>query len=289
MNQFLILTTKPSADYELLDSGDGEKLERFGTALLRRPDPQALWQKHLPESEWKKADATFETKWKKERALPEDWKVNLNEKVFRLAVGSFKHVGVFPEQVENWSWIENATSKRAGAKVLNLFGYSGGATLAALRGGADVVHVDGSKVAIGNAKENVALSGLEGKSVRFMLDDALAFVEREIRRGNSYDGIVMDPPAFGRGPEGETWNIEESLPKLLKLLPKVLSANPLFVLINGYASGYSAIAYANCIATLEDEKVLQNGTLEYGELSIEESGSQRLLPAGIFARWSASS
>lgn len=288
-NNLSILSTKPLGDYELLDSGNGEKLERFGTVLVRRPDPQALWQKQLDISAWNNADATFHATWSYKADKPKDWRIVIDGKSFELGFGSFKHVGVFPEQRENWNWIEGVIASKKQEhgnkpfKVLNLFGYTGGATLASLKAGAEVTHVDGSKSAIATAKANVVDSGLRTARVRYMLDDVLAFVLREARRGNTYDGITMDPPSFGRGAKGEVWNIETSLPKLLAELPKILTSDPSFVLLNGYASGYSALAYYNCLGDITSQ---YGGKIESGELAIEESSEgQRLLPAGIFARW----
>ncbi len=293
INEKTILVTEPSGDYELLDSGDGEKLERFGNIILRRPDPQAIWGKHLPDERWLSADAVFKKagqsgKWISKKNLPDKWSISIGGLNFYLKLGSFKHPGVFPEHVPNWLFISEKTSqaiKETGkASVLNLFGYTGGATLAAAKAGAEVTHLDGSKVAIGFAKENAAASSLSDKPIRWILDDARAFVRRELKRGKTYDGIIMDPPTFGRGPKGETWNIEKDLPEFISLVKKILSPRPIFFLINGYASGYSSIAYKNNILDLQKKF---GGTLETGELSIKESGENaKLLPAGIFARWS---
>lgn len=283
----MLLTTTAQKDYELLDSGEGQKLERFGNFVVSRPDPQALWMKRLPQSEWDKAGARYETvekegKWVIEKNIPASWPISLGNLSFMIKPASFKHVGVFPEQFLNWQWIEKACATQEKPKVLNLFGYTGGASLAALKGGAEVVHVDGSKTAVSGASENANLSGVGDKPVRWIVDDARVFVKREIKRGHKYDGIILDPPAFGRGPKGEVWKIEDDLLPLLKLCGELLSDHPLFFLLNGYASGYSSIAYeANLKALMEGKK----GTLEHGELTIEESGSGRLLPAGIFARW----
>jgi len=284
-----ILTTKASTDYELLDSGDGEKLERYGKYILRRPDPQALWKKLLPESDWKGADAFFYNEsdkkgWKKSVSMPNEWQISFGDLKFNIKPTAFKHTGVFPEQESNWKWIKEKV-KNAGRpiKILNLFGYTGGATLAGLSAGAEVTHIDGSKSTITWAKENAVLSGLDKKSVRWLVDDARKFVMREIKRGNKYDGIIMDPPSFGRGGKGEIWKIENDFLTLIEECSKILSDKPIFFLINGYASGYSATAYYNAL-----ESILKkyNGHFEVGELTIEESKSGRLLPCGIFARWS---
>lgn len=280
----LCLITKPQKDYELLDSGEGFKLERFGTVVLSRPDPQALWTKSLPQSVWNEAHAHFGKGWSKKKTVPASWNIDMDGNIFRIKLSTFKHVGIFPEQFENWQWIHKKISEsNRKISVLNLFGYTGGATLAALRAGAEVCHVDGSKVSLSSAKENVEISGLAGKHVRWILDDVMTFLQREVKRGHTYDAIIMDPPAFGRGPDGEVWKIEEHFPQLMELTRKLLSEQPLFVLVNGYASGYSAIAYENALrGALSDIQ----GTCESGEVAILESKEGgRLLPAGIFARW----
>ena len=293
MDKLKILKTLSCGGYELLDSGEGEKLERFGKFVLSRPDPQALWNKHLPNTEWEKADAVFvhsgaKAGWKKKPNVPEKWKIEFGGLSFFIKPTAFKHTGLFPEQGPNWQWIiSNIKSAKANLNrpisVLNLFGYTGGATLAALSAGAEVAHIDGSKSAITWAKENATLSGLAEKPVRWILDDAREFVKREIRRGVHYDGIVMDPPAFGHGPKKELWKIEDDFLGFMKLCQEVLSDTPIFFLINGYSAGYSAIAYENNLSPLKEKF---GGEIEKGELAIEESGSGRLLPAGIFARWS---
>jgi len=204
---------------------------------------------------------------------------------FWIKLSAFKHTGLFPEQLGNWQWAEELVQNtKRSVNVLNLFGYTGGASLAAAKAGAEVVHVDGSKVAIGWARDNAELSGLKDKPVRWILDDATAFVKREIKRGHKYDGIILDPPAFGHGPNKELWKIEDSFLPLLDLCKQVLTSEPLFFLVNGYASGYSALAYKNSLGDLLKE---YGGEVEIGELTIAEAGSGRLLPCGIFARWSA--
>lgn len=297
---YSILSTKPESDYELLDSGNGEKLERYGSVVIARPDPQALWKKRLPETEWNKADAYFsrektmtkarissgqESAWKTRTKVPERWEIAFADLRLFIKLSPFKHTGLFPEQASNWDWVREKINK-SGRKmsVLNLFGYTGGVTLAAAQAGAEVVHVDGSKAAIGWGRDNAKASGLSEKPIRWILDDAVEFVKREIKRGHKYDGIILDPPAFGHGPTGEVWKIEEHLPLLLALCRQVLSEKPLFILINGYASGYSALAYKNNLVEMVDGF---KGEIEVGELTIAESTSERLLPCGIFARWSA--
>ncbi len=289
MIQYSITTAEPQAGYELVDSGEGEKLERYGDVLLYRPDPQALWRKRLPEAEWKKAHAWFkrdskDASWSTKGELPERWRIAFGDLQFWIKLSAFKHTGLFPEHAPNWEWIrEKVKSKNEKVKILNLFGYTGGATLAAAQAGAEVVHVDGSKVAVNWARDNAELSGLADKPIRWILDDAAAFVQREIRRGNTYDGIIMDPPAFGHGPKRELWKIEDSFLPFLDDCKKILSSNPLFFLVNGYASGYSAVAYRNSLGDLFKQ---HGGSIEIGELTIAELNSERLLPAGIFARWS---
>ncbi len=309
---YLIETARSDSDYELLDSGDGAKLERYGSVTVSRPDPQALWPKLLTEADWNKANAYFgvtkrgsEDNWKTRGNVPERWQIEYGGLKFWIKLSAFKHTGIFPEQESNWRWIRNVILSKAKdplpsnerdssvaatlpqndskVKVLNLFGYTGGASLAAAQAGAEVVHVDGSKVAIGWARDNAELSGLSDKPIRWILDDAFAFVKREIRRGNKYDGIIMDPPAFGHGAKGETWKIEEHFLPFLEACWEILSDKPLFFLINGYAAGYSALAYKNNLDVLLKK---YGGKVEVGELTIQEKVSERLLPAGIFARWS---
>ncbi len=303
----LTFTTKPQTDYELLDSGGEEKLERFGEVILSRPDPQALWQKSLSDEVWNKANGKFvkdskEGKWTGN--IPKEWKVEFGGLQFLIKPNTFKHTGLFPEQLSNWQWVENLLMSKEAQKgrderepnslselfaqtppnILNLFGYTGGATLAAAKAGAEVTHVDASKSAVTWARENAEASGLGDKPIRWMVEDVLVFVEREIKRGKKYDGVIMDPPAFGHGPKNEIWKIEESLPKLIELCMQLLSDKPLFFLINGYASGYSSLAFAHNLDALQKKF---GGEIEYGDLTIEEKGSARLLPCGIFARWSA--
>lgn len=285
--------TKPSKDYELLDSGEGEKMERFGNVVLSRPDPQALWKKHLPADEWKKVDGYFtreerKGEWQLKNTVEERWQIEIASLNMWIKPTAFKHTGIFPEQSVNWDWtrsVVKSTKEKEPAReieVLNLFGYTGGASLAVLQEGAKVVHVDGSKSAITWAKDNAEISGLGDKPIRWILDDAREFVTREIKRGRKYDGIIMDPPAYGHGPDKEVWKIEEHFLGLIEDCMKLLSDNPLFFLINGYSAGYSAIAYENNLLDLQKKC---GGEIEIGELAIEESKTGRLLPTGIFARW----
>lgn len=284
-----IAITKPSEGYSLLDSGNDEKLEQYGEFVFRRPDPQALWTKHLADKDWNRANAVFQRDgkkgdWNLKPGLPERWPISFSNLQFWIRPTSFKHTGLFPEQSTNWDWMrEKIKSAKRPISVLNLFGYTGGASLACAQAGAEVCHVDGSKVAIQWGKDNALLSGLEDKPIRWILDDARAFVKREIKRGNKYDGIILDPPAFGHGPNKELWKIEEHLVELLQMCREIMTDEPLFFLINGYASGYSAIAYENNLRELFSAS---GGSFEMGELTIAEKDSGRLLPCGIFARWS---
>lgn len=281
------LITKASSDYELIDSGGEEKLERFGSVVLARPDPQALWSRLKPE-EWAKANGVYVKessegnkaagKWTGN--IPKEWPIEFGGLKMLIKPTSFKHTGLFPEQEPNWDFV--AQKVTSGAKILNLFAYTGGATLAAAKAGAEVTHVDASKSAVAWARENAAASGLESNPIKWIVEDVLTFVTREIKRGNKYDAIIMDPPAFGHGPKGEIWKIEESFIELVGLCKQLLSDKPLFVLINGYAEGYSPLAFAQNLIDLKEK---YGGEVEYGELTIEEKGTDRLLPAGIFARW----
>jgi 23S rRNA (cytosine1962-C5)-methyltransferase len=278
----ITLKTVPSKEYELLDSGDEEKLERFGAFTLSRPDPQALWPKRLGEEEWAHAEGRFERRGQEgiwhSNNLPKQWEIEFGGFRFAIKPTSFKHTGIFPEQEPNWKWIESQKPKI----VLNLFAYTGGATLAAARAGASVTHVDASKTAVTWAKENAALSKLEHAPIRWIVEDVITFVEREIKRGNRYDMIIMDPPAFGHGPKDELWKFEEHFLQLIKLCEQLLSEAPVGILINGYAAGYSSHAFAY---NLERFSKKFGGNVVHGDLSIQEKGSERLLPCGIFARW----
>jgi 23S rRNA (cytosine1962-C5)-methyltransferase len=286
------LITKESSGYELIDSGEEQKLERFGDVVLSRPDPQALWPKAKPE-EWAKANGAYVKdpstssgqgtkagKWTGN--IPAEWPIEFGGLTLIVKPTSFKHTGVFPEQLPNWEWVTQKVT--AGAKVLNLFAYTGGATLAAAKAGAEVTHVDASKSAVAWARENAAASGLEDKPIHWIVEDVLVYVTREIKRGSKYDAIIMDPPAFGHGPKSEIWKIEENFVELVELCKQLLSDKPLFFLINGYAEGYSPLAFAQNLSDLSKK---YGGEVEYGELTIEEKGTERLLPAGIFARWQA--
>ncbi len=285
-----VLVTEKSSDYELLDSGDEEKLERYGSVILSRPDPQAIWKKNLVPERWQEARAIFNRngasgKWKIERETPDPWRIHLNGLTFNLKLNPSKHVGVFPEQSAHWKWLEEKIKKDfSGQKlnILNLFGHTGGASLACARAGAKVTHVDSSKFVVDFAHKNLIDSGLYDKPVRFIVDDCRKFVEREIRRKSKYDVIILDPPVYGKGKKGEIWKIEKDLPDFVLRLKGILSAKPTAIVLNGYSSSYSNITYAQILSPLVSDL---GGEVSSGELGIRESSSSRILPSGIFARW----
>ncbi|HRH26266.1 MAG TPA: class I SAM-dependent methyltransferase [Candidatus Paceibacterota bacterium] len=289
------LTAGSYQGYELLDSGEGMKLERYGEYMLARPDPQAVWYKRLPEEVWVRADGFFGTGWKLKEGMRDSWSAQIGGLNITVRPSAFKHTGVFPEHAETWKFVRSALAgKTDGEKkpeVLNLFGYTGAATVAAASVGASVCHVDASKPAIEHAKENAALAGLSKAPIRWLVDDAMAFVGKEIRRENKYEGIIMDPPSFGRGPKGEVWKIEDHLLPLIESCMKLLSDTPLFFIVNGYAAGYAPEAYAQAVESVL-EKSFPNllskvSALEYGSMNIMESPKDgRILPAGIYTRLS---
>ncbi|MEK7531134.1 MAG: class I SAM-dependent methyltransferase [Patescibacteria group bacterium] len=270
------LVTKADSDYELLDTGEGEKMERFGEVVCVRPDPEALWKRRIEAIEWRHADARYERKgekgsWKERRALPKSWPIQFGSMTLSVRLTSFKHVGVFPEQLANWEWIRGRVKKYKAPKILNLFAYTGAASIAAAQAGADVTHVDASKVAVEWARENARLSKLADAPIRYIVDDVSAFVAREVRRGSHYDGIILDPPAFGHGPKRELWKIEKSFLPLMQDIEKLLSPGADFVLISGYSSGYSPLMLKHNLLGL---KTARGGEIEIGELTIEESPSK---------------
>ncbi|MCP3916083.1 MAG: class I SAM-dependent rRNA methyltransferase [bacterium] len=283
--------------YRLLDSGGGEKLERFGEVVLRRPDPQALWRPELPASEWEQADLTFVResdrggRWQQRRdahplARGKDasWPCVHDGATLIVRPTPFKHVGIFPEQEPNWRFVRDRAlllGDERRPRVLNLFAYTGAASVFAVRAGCDVTHVDASKTSITWARENADASGLGHRGLRLICDDALAFARREVRRGSQYEGILLDPPHYGRGPKGEKWQFEEGITPLLEAVQQLLAPRA-FVVLSTYAIGYSPLALANLLGELGD------GIVEAGELVLAEQGSaraQRLLPAGFCARW----
>lgn len=281
-----ILTTKGWKDYELLDSGNGRRLERYGVHTLSRPDPQCIWLPKLPKNVWDTADAVFEREgWKKSPHFPKTWQVPYETIILNAYLTPFKHTGIFPEQHLQWDWMKTVLEKsrpnieKKDMKVLNLFGYTGGATLACAQTGVSVTHVDASKKSIALAKENQQTSGLDNAKIRWIVDDALAFVKREKRRGNTYHGIIMDPPVFGHGPDGSVWDFQKHFPELIKECKDIFAKSGIFFLVNAYAISASAIMLENVLSDY-----LPKGIMESGELVIEEK-SGRLLSTGIFARW----
>ena len=278
-------------DYELLDTSDGERLERWGSLILVRPDPQIIWKNTAAHPAWKRADGVYRRShsggggWVK-NDLPQSWNITYGDLKFVLRPMGFKHTGLFPEQAANWDWFGGLIrSAKRPIKVLNLFAYTGGATVAAAKAGASVVHVDAAKGMVAQAKENAALSGLSEAPIRYIVDDCKKFVEREIRRGNKYDAIIMDPPSYGRGPSGEVWKIEDSVDELITLTASILSDEPLFFLVNSYTTGLSPAAMQYILGL----KVLSRygGRLEAGELGLRASSTSLAIPCGASARWQA--
>ncbi len=280
-------------DYALLDSGNGLKQERFGTQTVIRPDPQAFWHPAKPTDRWT-ADAVFDAKagdddrgrWDRVKAgTPDVWRMGWKGLTFNVRRTPFRHLGVFQEHSVHWRFAqEKIRAAKRPVRVLNLFGYTGMMSLACAAAGAEVVHLDASPKSNGYGKENQALSGLENRPIRWIADDAMKFVAREIRRGNTYDGIVLDPPKFGRGPKNETWRFEEDFPALLAAVRKLLAPQPLFVITTAYAVRLSYLAVAQSLA---DHVGDLGGTMESGEMALPQQGSDRLLPTALYARWSA--
>jgi len=287
-----LLTPAHWRDYELVDSGDGAKLERFGPYLFARPEPQALWRPLLPVGAWEGADATFRAggdeesgRWVYRRPIEQRWPMAYGDLRFWAQATPFRHLGVFPEQASHWDWTGELIGAAGGApRVLNLFGYTGLASLAAAAAGAAVTHVDASKKAIAWARENQSLSGLEERPIRWIVDDALKFVRREARRGARYDGLILDPPKFGRGPQGEVWKLEESLGALLADCRAVLAERPLFVVLTAYAIRASALSLSHL---LRETMAGWGGVVTAGEMTLAERSGGRQLSTAIFAAWSA--
>ena len=277
-------------DYKIIDMADGQKLEQWGNTVLSRPDPQIVWKKKSYPEEWKKANAVYSRSktgggsWEYKKKIPAAWQIKYKDLTFNIKPMGFKHTGLFPEQAVNWDWMRNKikNAKRE-IKVLNLFAYTGGATVACLAEGASVCHVDSSKGMVTWAKENVTSSGLADKKIRYIVDDVIKFVNREIRRGNKYDAIIMDPPSYGRGTNGEVWQFENNIYDLVELCTKVLSDNPLFFLINSYTTGISSTVLANILNLTVSKKY--KGKVESGEIGLPMEKSSLVLPAGIFGRW----
>lgn len=277
-------------DYEVIDTSCGEKLERWGDYLLVRPDPQVLWDTPKKHKGWKKMNGHYHRSSKGGGEwdffdLPEQWTINYKNLTFNLKPFSFKHTGLFPEQATNWDWFSDKIKKaNRPVKVLNLFAYTGGATLAAAAAGASVTHVDASKGMVGWAKENAKSSGLSDAPIRWIVDDCVKFVEREIRRGNKYDAIIMDPPSYGRGPKGEIWKIEDSIHPFVKLCAQLLSDDPLFFLINSYTTGLAPSVLTYMIS-IELKKY--NGIVTAEEIGLPVTSTGLVLPCGASGRWEA--
>ena len=280
-------------DYKILDMADGQKLEKWGDVILSRPDPQIIWKNKSYPKKWNEINAEYHRSktgggaWNYKKKMPNQWQVKYKNLIFNIKPMGFKHTGLFPEQAVNWDWMINKIKQekknRKEIKVLNLFAYTGGATVACLSAGASVCHVDSSKGMTTWAKENVVSSGLKDKPVRFIVDDVVKFVNREIRRNNKYDAIIMDPPSYGRGAKGEVWQFENNIYDLVELCTKVLSDNPIFFLINSYTTGISSKVLENILNLTIPKKY--NGYFEAGEIGLPMENSKLVLPCGIYGRW----
>ena len=289
-------------DYEILDTGDGMKLERWKDVVLARPDPQVIWSKSAPEL-WLTADALYQRSskggghWEYNSKLPDKWKIKYGEMEFYVEPTGFKHTGIFPEQAPNWDWMAELISARKAAtgespRILNLFGYTGGATVACAMAGAEVTHVDAAKGMVTRCRENVELSGLgqNGRHgtavVRYIVDDAFKFVSRQVRKGSRYDGIIMDPPSYGRGPGGEVWKLEDSLYSFVEETANLISDTPLFFLLNSYTTGLSPVVTSNILALTVAKG--REGKVTAGDLCLPVSSNRKvLLPCGSYARFEA--
>jgi 23S rRNA (cytosine1962-C5)-methyltransferase len=277
-------------DYALIDTGGGRKLERFGRVTVIRPEPQCLWRVGDPDA-WAAADAVFEAadddeggRWRQVNPLPETWPIGWREVGFLARLTAFRHLGVFPEQAANWVWIEERLRRKgADARVLNLFGYTGVASLVANAAGARVTHVDASRKAVGWARENAATGAAEGAAVRWICEDARAYVRREVRRGSRYEAIILDPPKYGRGPAGEVWRLYEDLPDLLEGCASLLCEEADFLILNAYSERLSGLAMANLLA---QALAGRGGRIDWGELTLIEAGGSRGMGMSFFARWS---
>ncbi len=279
-------------DYEVIDTSKGEKLERWGDYFLVRPDPQVIWDTQRKHFGWKKPNGHYHRSSKgggewEFNNLPQEWSINYRDLTFNLKPFSFKHTGLFPEQAANWDWFSSIIkSTDRPVKVLNLFAYTGGATISAAKAGASVTHVDASKGMVSWAKENAVASGLSDAPIRYLVDDCTKFVEREIRRGNKYDGIIMDPPSYGRGPKGEIWKIEDNVFPFIKLASTLLSDKPLFFLINSYTTGLQPAVLSYMLHTVLDP--ICSGTVEADEIGLPVKSNSLILPCGASGRWVAS-
>lgn len=289
-----LLISKGWQDYTLLDSGNRQRLERIGPYRFIRPAVQAMWKPGLAVSEWQTVHGTFLSnrsesggQWQMHKSIPSSWEISYKSLKFKAYLSSSRHIGFFPEQAPHWDWIQQIISAATQpVRVLNLFGYSGVASLAAASAGASVTHVDASKKTIQIARENQQISHLTNANIRWIIDDALKFLRREQRRGTKYDGIILDPPKFGRGPKGEVWEFFEFLPVLLELCGQVLSTQPMFFILTAYAIQASAITLYNAV---NEYLPFDKGELTCGELTLEEQSAKRLLPMAIYVRWQSAS
>ncbi len=277
-------------DYKIIDMADGQKLEKWGNITLSRPDPQIIWKNKSFPKEWEKAYAVYKRSnkgggnWEYKKQLPKNWQIKYKDLVFNIKPMGFKHTGLFPEQAVNWDWMREKIKKaKREISVLNLFAYTGGATCAVLAENASVCHVDSSKGMVSWAKENAQSSNLADRKVRFIVDDVFKFVNREIRRGNKYDAIIMDPPSYGRGTNGEVWQFESNIYELVDLCLKVLSDDPIFFLINSYTTGISSTVLADILNLTISKKY--NGKIDAGEIGLPMQNSKLVLPCGIYGRW----
>ena len=277
-------------DYTLIDASDGQKLEKWGDFYLVRPDPQAIWSKRTEKKLWDSADAIYHRSkagggsWQYNTKLPSAWQINYGKLTFNVKPMGFKHTGIFPEQAANWDFIiDKISNANRPVKVLNLFAYTGGATVAAASAGAEVVHVDAAKGMVNWAKENAASSGLSGAPIRYIVDDCVKFVEREIRRGNKYDVIIMDPPTYGRGPKGELWRFEDELFGLVSKCVEVLSDKPLAFIVNSYTTGISHTVVSNVLSYLIKSR--HGGKIVSDELGLLMTSNSLPLPCGYTTRW----
>jgi 23S rRNA (cytosine1962-C5)-methyltransferase len=280
------VVTKGWSDYELLDSGNLRKLERFGSMILDRPDPQAIWNKYTPEL-WENTSAQFLWKqdgerWSVQKGIEETWNIHCDEVVLKLGLSKFKHIGIFPEHFEQWQVIKEIVKNNPGIKVLNLFGYTGAISVIAAKLGALVTHVDASKQTIQTVKENAQLSLVPEGNLKTIVEDALKYVKRLSQREETFDVIILDPPAFGRGPKGEVWKIEEKLSELMQYIPSICSKNIKMVLLNGYAAGFSARSFGEL---LEETMKDFGGEVVYGDVGIKEKNTDRILSTGIYSMW----
>jgi 23S rRNA (cytosine1962-C5)-methyltransferase len=287
----ITLRAEAWGDYALMDSGHGRKLERAGPYRLVRPEPQCLWAPGLSDAEWAEADASFEAsdedeagRWRTARPVAETWPMAWRGVRFLGRLTAFRHLGFFPEQAANWDWLDQSLRNQGPAHVLNLFGYTGISSLVCAAAGASVTHVDASKKAIGWARENAALSKLDDRPVRWICEDARRYVQREARRGSQYEGIILDPPKYGRGPAGEVWRLFEDLPELLKTAVGLLSPDASFVILNAYAERVSAFSLATLLA---EAMAGRGGRIDFGELALMEAAGTRGVGLSFFARWSA--